>query len=119
MQVSIVPVPSIVQPAGGTGPGPASAGPPNASDSAPAATVPRNAFRKRRGIGRPATPAAAIPPGPAHAFVIEIPTAPKYNPRVLILNRIARVHPDRLPQKRASHQNRTKGAAMRQHLRKI
>src|SRR5580692_2199402 len=81
MQVSIVPVPSIVQPAGGTGTGPASAGPLNASDSAPAATVPRKASRKRRPIGRPARPAAVIPPGQAHTFVIEFPTAPRYNLR--------------------------------------
>jgi hypothetical protein len=65
----MVPVTSNVQP---TGTGPASDWPPNASDNAPAATVPSNVSRKR-GLGRPAEPAAAIPLGQAQTFVIEIP----------------------------------------------
>src|ERR1700723_4752114 len=70
----MVPVISTVQPAGS---GTAIAGPPNASESAPAATVPRNASRKRRPTGRPTPPAAVIPPGQAHTLVIEIPNSPE------------------------------------------
>ena len=75
MQVSIVPPPDIVQASG-----PASAGPPRASDSAPAAIVPRNACRKRRPTGRPESPTAAIPPGQTHALVIVAKFRSKYEP---------------------------------------
>src|SRR5580704_13653481 len=98
----MVPVPSIVQPAGGTGTGPASAGLLSASDSAPAATVPRNASRKHR-PDRPAGP----PLGKAQTFVIEFPlTSRDCNSE--LSNGIARFYPDRLRQKCISHNIRPK-----------
>src|ERR1700750_2367721 len=63
----MAPVPSIVQASG-----PASAGPADTSDSAPAPTVPRNAFRNRAPAGLP-----VVPLGQAQMFVMKIPNNPR------------------------------------------
>ena len=93
--------------------GPASAGPANASDSAPAATVPRNASRKRRPAG---PPAAAVPPGQAHTFVIEIPNSPEIQLEGIDIER-NRARLSRPPAAESIPPKQAKGAAIRQHWR--